>query len=106
MVLRRIGVWSAARLAGLIYAVIGVLAGLIFALISMVTTVIGVATQSEDLPTWFGALFGVGAIFIFPILYGVMGLAFGALMAALYNLFSGFVGGLELDVLQLSPREN
>jgi hypothetical protein len=46
----------------------------------------------------FGALLGVGAIVVLPILYGCLGFVFTMLAAALYNLVAGWVGGVELDI--------
>jgi hypothetical protein len=43
-------------------------------------------------------MFGVGAIIVLPIFYGVLGVVMGALTAALYNLFAGMFGGIELDI--------
>ena len=99
MVLRRIGVWSTAKMLGTIYAVLGLLAGLFFAVISLVGA--GIAAQAEDGSGAFGALFGVGAIVLFPIMYGCIGAVGGALTAALYNLFSGMVGGIEIELAQV-----
>jgi hypothetical protein len=45
----------------------------------------------------FAAMFGVGAIIILPLFYGVIGLIGGAIGAALYNLFAGLFGGIELE---------
>ena len=99
MVIRQVGVWSVARVAAVLYAVIGILAGLLFASISLVGAGIAASQHSgEPLPAWFGALFGVGAIIILPVLYGVMGLVLGALSAAIYNVVAGVVGGIEMDV--------
>ena len=98
MVLKHIGVWSVARIAGAIYAALGLLGGLFFALISLAGAGLAGAMESHDMPAFFPAIFGVGAIILFPILYGVIGLVFGALSAALYNLFAGMVGGIELDL--------
>ena len=50
------------------------------------------------MPAGLGALFGVGAVIFLPICYGVLGLLAGALTAALYNLFAGMVGGVEMDL--------
>jgi hypothetical protein len=46
------------------------------------------------------AVFGVGAIVILPICYGIAGLVGGAISAALYNLFAGMFGGIEVEIQQ------
>ena len=46
----------------------------------------------------WAVVFGVGAVVILPIVYGILGAIFGALTAALYNLVAGMAGGLRLDV--------
>lgn len=43
-----------------------------------------------------GIMFGFG-IFM-PIIYGVMGFVGGIIAAALYNLFAGWIGGIEVEV--------
>jgi hypothetical protein len=93
MVIRSIGVWSAARLYAAISAAMGILIGVVFALFSLA----GAATGMNENAGILAGVFGVGAIVIFPIFYGVMGLIGGALGALLYNLFAGMVGGLEVD---------
>ena len=96
MVVRRVGVWSVARIYGTMMASFGFLAGLCLALFSVVGA--GLLSQANDAPSWLGPIFGVGAIVLLPIFYGVMGLVIGALSGALYNLFAGMVGGVELDI--------
>ena len=102
MVLRRVGVWSAAKIAGVIYASVGLLGGLMFAGISLLGFGFASTAQNSDVPAWLGPAFGVGAIVVLPIIYGVLGLIGGAIAAALYNLFSGMVGGMELDLQPMS----
>jgi hypothetical protein len=51
-------------------------------------------------PAFLGAIFGVGAIILLPLLYGFMGLVVGVIGAALYNLFARMVGGLEVELQQ------
>ena len=96
MIIRRVGVWSVSRMYGALSAVAGLFGGLFFAAIALVGS--GFAPQNEQMPAFAGALFGVGAIFILPIFYGLLGLVVGALGGALYNVFAGMVGGIEIDV--------
>jgi len=99
MVIRRIGVGSAAKVAGVLYACIGFFVGAIFALISMVGAgFMAAAQQNSDAPAWFAPVFGVGAIIFLPICYGILGLAIGAVTALIYNAAAGVTGGLELDI--------
>jgi hypothetical protein len=96
MVIRKIGVGSAAKLAGTLYAVWGLIFGAIFALIALAGA--GLGASDEETPAWIGAFLGAGAVIFLPILYGVMGAIFGALTAVFYNVVSGMVGGLSVDV--------
>jgi hypothetical protein len=98
MVLRRIGVLSAAKIVAAVYAVFGALGGLFFMALSLVGA--GIAAAGEDVSPLIGMIFGVGAIIILPIIYACLGFVFGALSAALYNVFSGMVGGIELELQQ------
>jgi hypothetical protein len=103
MILKRVGVLSAAKIAGALYASMGLIIGCIIAVISALGAGFAAATQTSGAPGWMTALFGVGAVILLPILYGILGLVGGAIGAALYNLFSGLVGGLELE-MQTSPN--
>jgi hypothetical protein len=98
MVIRRIGVGSVAKIAGLLYAVAGFLMGACFALLAMVGAGIGAASSDESTPLWLAPLFGVGAIVSLPILYGLLGALFAALGALIYNVVAGMVGGVQLEV--------
>lgn len=101
MKVNRIGIGSAAKLSGAMYGAAGLIFGVIFGLASLFG--MGLASQfaadgAEAPPAFLGPLFGVGAIILFPLLYGMMGLVVGAVSAALYNLFAGMVGGLEVEL--------
>ncbi len=100
MVIRHIGVGSAAKIGGLLYAVGGLFVGLFFAAISLVGGA-GAMTAGGDgnpMAPMLGMMFGAGALIFAPILYGIMGVVIGAVTAAIYNLAAGLIGGLELDV--------
>ena len=96
MVITRIAVGSAAVVFGAFNALMGLFVGLIFAAVSLLGA--GFAGDADpELPPFMGALFGVGAVVFFPIFYGMMGVVFGALGAAFYNLIAGLFGGLRIE---------
>ena len=70
MVVKRVGVWSFARMASLIYAIIGFIAGVIIAFVSLLGAL---GAAAHEVP-FLGAILGAGAIFILPIFYGLVGL--------------------------------
>jgi hypothetical protein len=96
MVLKRIGVLSAAKITGAIYAALGLLIGLcvsvIFSLLPMT------AMNQSELPSFLAPMFGIGALIVMPIFYGAMGFIGGAIGALAYNVLAGIVGGLELQL--------
>jgi hypothetical protein len=101
MVIKRISPMSCAKVTGLLYALIGFLLGACFSLIMLA---VGSAfTHDPELSNavgarMFGAFFGAGAIIILPIFYGVLGFVGGAIVALIYNVIAGMIGGLEIDV--------
>jgi hypothetical protein len=95
MIIKRIGPLSCAKLSGLLYAAIGLLIGGVFSLAAMA----GAFASETAGAAGFGAIIGVGAVIVFPFLYGLMGFV-GTLIAAwLYNVAAGIVGGVE-EVIQ------
>ena len=93
MVIRHVGVLSAAKL----YAAISFAMGMIFGVFVAVGSMLGMSLGDPDTPALIGMMFGVGAVVFLPLFYGAMGFVFGAIGAALYNLFAGVVGGLEVE---------
>ncbi len=91
MILKSIGVRSAAKFAGLLYGLMGLIFGAVLTLVSL----IGVSTGQT--PGIQGLLLGAGSIIVLPILYGVMGYIMMAVMAALFNLVAGWTGGIEMS---------
>jgi hypothetical protein len=96
MVVKRVGVWSVARMYGALLAAMGLLAGLMIALVSLAGASFVNQAESGG-PSWIAPVFGVGAIVVLPIFYGLMGIVIGAISAVLYNLFAGIVGGVVLE---------
>ena len=97
MVIRRIGVLSAAKIGGILGVVIGLLLGILFFLASSLGSA-GMA-QLQDAEPGAAYLAGMGAlaIVVMPILYGVFGFIGGAIQAFIYNIAARFVGGLVVD---------
>ena len=91
MVINRIGPLSAGKVAAVLYAGFGLIFGGIFSLVSMLG---GFASEDAG-GAMFGALFGVGAIVLLPILYGCMGFITAVVGAWLYNIAAGVAGGVE-----------
>ncbi len=80
----RVGVLSVGRVSGATYGLFGFIGGAIVSLLA-------VAGAGGS-----GIFFGLGAIIILPILYGVLGFIFGIISAAIYNLVSGKIGGIVI----------
>ena len=97
MVIKRVGPMSVAKVAGVLYALIGLLIGGIF---SLVMAVAGgfMGTQQEMPIPMLGTFFGVGAVVVLPIFYGVLGFVGGAIGALIYNLVAGWTGGIEVEI--------
>jgi hypothetical protein len=99
-------VWSVARLYAGISGTFGLIAGIVVGLMAMLGGMAGAlgsnggARGAGLLAGGLGAMFGVGAIILLPVCYGLLGLVSGAVGAALYNLFAGVFGGVEVDVQQ------
>ena len=93
MVVRRIGAISCGKMLGCLYVVVGLIVGALFSLLALA----GAAASGPQAGAG-GFLFGLGAIIILPIFYGVIGFIGGVIGAALYNLVASVVGGIELEV--------
>jgi len=91
MMIKRVGPVSCARIAGILYAIIGLFIGALFSLLS------GFASTSH-VGRGISAVLGVAAIVVFPILYGGIGFLSALLFAWLYNLLVGVVGGIQVEL--------
>jgi len=94
MVIKRFEPLSVGKIAGVLYAAVGLVVGVI---VSLAATIGGLAGRSE-FGAFTGGLVGIGAIIVLPIFYGVLGLLVAVIAAWLYNLAAGYVGGIEIDV--------
>ena len=94
MVINRVGPVSVAKVALIIYGILGLVFGGIISLFALAGSMIADQSGSRSL----GALFGVGAIVILPICYAVIGSIGALIMTGIYNLAARAMGGIEVDV--------
>jgi hypothetical protein len=96
MVINRVGPLSAAKIAGALYAILGLIFG---AIISVIALGGGMAANSDEPgAAAMGAIFGAGAVILLPLFYGALGFLMTLLMAALFNMTARMVGGVQIDV--------
>jgi hypothetical protein len=96
MVINRVGPLSIAKLAGFLYAILGLIFGAIVSLIALAGGI--VSNPDEPRAAAAGLIFGPGAVIVLPILYGCLGFVTTLLMAALYNVTARVLGGIQIDV--------
>ena len=94
MIIKRVGPVSCAKVSGFLYAVIGLIVGGVLSLVAMAGGFASDAAGAAGL----GAVIGVGAVIILPIMYGLMGFVATLIAAWLYNVAAGLVGGVEVDI--------
>jgi hypothetical protein len=97
MVIKGVGALSVAKIAAVLYAGLGLLIGVVFALIGMAGFARQMSGASSALP-FGGMLFGVGAIIILPICYGLMGFIFTLIGATIFNMAARLTGGVQIEV--------
>ena len=96
MVIKRFDIMSVAKMSGVFYAAMGLIGGIFLFFFGFLIE--SLPFEGREFPTGLGMLFGVGGIFFLPLFYGVIGFLGGALMAWVYNVFSQFMGGIEVEV--------
>src|SRR5260370_2930205 len=85
---KRIGLGSAFKVGLAIYGLVGLILGLFFGLISLLGGTLVLPAQVA----MFGMFFGVWAVIILPLCYGIAGGIAAAVSAAVYNLVTRLVG--------------
>jgi uncharacterized membrane protein len=85
---------------GAVGAGIGLALGGFFTVMSVVAAVFQNFTSQVSFQESF---FMLGAVLFVPVMYGVLGFAFGIVGAFAYNLASSRLGGIELDLAPPAP---
>ncbi len=92
-IVKRIGPASAFKVGLVVYAIIGLIVGVLCVLLALA----GVPFLRGAHIRLGGALVGLLALVVCPMLYGIMGGIFAVITALLYNLAAGWIGGLEVE---------
>jgi hypothetical protein len=90
-IVKHIGVLSLGKIAALFGLVHGFVWGLFF---TYFVEMVGLAIRRPVV----AGLVGLGLFIAFIIAGGVIGFIWGSIVAFLYNVFSGWVGGIKIDV--------
>lgn len=99
-ILSRIDPLSVMKVGGIIYGCLGLLIGVVFAIFFSIGAMVGNVSGQENFPFAgaMGVVFGLLAVIIIPIFYGVLGALMAGLMAVLYNFVARRFGGVILEV--------
>ena len=99
MVIRRFGVFSAAKIYAVVMAGVGLVIGVPFGLIMMI---FGAAMMTGGRDSAMGGGFSIVAGLFYmiglPIIEGIFGFIIGAIGALIYNVAAGIIGGLEIEL--------
>jgi hypothetical protein len=100
MVIKRFGVFSAAKIYAVVMAGVGVVVGVPLGLIMIVFGAAMMSSTGRGGAAGGGLGIGLGLFYMIalPIMYGIIGFIFGAIGAAIYNMASRTIGGLELEL--------
>ena len=85
--IKRFSIGQSAKFLGVLYLLFGLIFVPFFLLLG---------AFAPEGTAGFGTMFAIAM----PVIYGVMGVVSGAIGAALYNLVSGWVGGIEVEIDQ------
>lgn len=91
--LRQLDVMSVGKMLGIFYAILGLVGGAFMSLFAMIGMAAGPNGNAVG-----GLIFGLGAVVIVPLMYGIGGFIGGIIAALLYNGCASIVGGIKFDL--------
>lgn len=100
MQIRRMGVFSCAKIYAIVMAAFGLIVGVLYGLFFMIVGGAMLAGGGRDSGAAGASGFVIGLIMMIavPVFYGFLGFVMGAVGALVYNVAAGFVGGIELEL--------
>jgi hypothetical protein len=101
MMIKRFGVFSVAKMYGLLMFVAGLIIGVIYGLILIVfgAAMSSLGPRNEAMAGGISTVvMGVIMMIALPIMYGLFGFIGGAIGALIYNIMSGIIGGVKFEL--------
>jgi len=102
MELKKIGVLSAAKIAGLFGVIYGLISAILLSIIYSKADVL--ASLGMQLPTTVTNL-GYKTFIALPIINGVLYFIIGLIVAFIYNLLASWVGGVKLEFKEQQKKK-
>jgi hypothetical protein len=99
--IRKLGVLSVAKMYAAMAFVISLLIAIPYGLFIIIFSLIGAGGARGEAALLVGGggiVMGIIVMIAIPIMYTLMAFVGGAIGALIYNLFAGFVGGIEIEV--------
>lgn len=98
VVLRRLGVMSIGKIYAVLTFFMSLLIAIPYGLIFMVFGASLAGTEGGGAFAAGGIVGGLAIMFLLPIVYAAIGFVGGIIVAAIYNVVAGFVGGIEMEL--------
>jgi hypothetical protein len=100
--IKRMGVFSCAKIYSITLAAMGLIIGVIYGLIFMVVGGAMMAGgRNQGAAGASSLVIGLVMMIAIPVFYGIIGFVGGIIGALVYNVAAGVVGGIELELESL-----
>lgn len=97
MRIKRVRIGSAAKVIGLLFALIGLIFGEVAALLATRLQINLPHLTDEIMGIPMHSALGLASLVVIPLVYGILGVILGMLLAIMYNLTAGWFGGIEIE---------
>ncbi len=103
--IRKLGILSVAKIYCVMCLILSLLISIPYGLFIIAFSLMGASAGhgNEALALGGGGIVvGILVMIGLPIMYAIIGFIAGAIGAVVYNIFAGFVGGIEIEVESIS----
>lgn len=100
MTIKRFGVFSVAKIYGLLMFIFGLIFGVLYGLFFILFGAAMSAMNSRDAAAGgvSSIVLGIAMMIGIPLMYGAMGFIMGAIGALIYNALAGIIGGVKFEL--------